>query len=97
MEGHKPSGSRLPIIFLDPKCISVDASWTGVDALGGDDGVEGLFLSTDIALFGSNWDGAATVLVIAGEGQRLEPEGMAGVGDLYLERTSLVREGWVVP
>ena len=85
MEGHKPSGSRLPIIFLDPNCISVDVSWTGVDGLGGDGGVEGLFLSADIALFGANWDDGVTVLVIVGKGQRLEPEGVAGVGDLYLE------------
>lgn len=97
MEGHKTSGNRLPIIFLDANCISVDVSRTGVDGLGGEGGVEGRFLSAEIALFGTNWEDVVTVLVIVGEGHRLEPEGVDGVGDLYLELTSLVRDRWVVP
>lgn len=93
MDGHKPSGNRLlPITFLDANSISVAVSRAGVDGLGGDGGVEGLFLSADIALFGTDWEDGVDVLVIVGDGQRLD-----GVGDLYLELTSLVRNLWVVP
>lgn len=62
-----------------------------MEGLGGDGGVEGRFLSADIALFGTGNERAVPVLVMVGEGQRL------GVGDLYLELTSLVRERHVVP
>lgn len=86
MDGHKPSGNLLlPITFLDANSISVAVSQAGVDGIGGDGGVEGLFLSADIALFGTNWEDGVTVLVIVGDGQRLDV-----VGDLYLELTSLV-------
>lgn len=97
MEGHKASGNRLPINFLDANCITFVVSWTGVEGLGGDGGVEGRFLSADIALFGTDTDDAVAVLVVFGEGQRLGPEAADGIGDLYLELTSLVLERWVVP
>lgn len=99
VDGHKDSGRRFPATFLEAKSISVDVSCTGVDGdeLGGDDGVEGRFLSADTALFGTDAVAVAAVLVTVGEGQRLGPEDKTGVGDLYLELTSLVLDRRVVP
>lgn len=95
VEGHNTSGSLLPI-FLDDNCCSADVSETGVEGLEeGDVGLEGLFLSADNALLEeANWDDGLIVLVIFGDGHRLEFEVVVeeGVGDLYLELTSLVRE-----
>lgn len=51
----------------------------------GDGGVAGRLLSADIALFGADADDTATVLVVPGEGKRLGPEPLDGLGDLYLE------------
>lgn len=65
-------------------------SSTGVYGLGGDGGVAGLLLSADTALFGADADETASFLVVPGEGQRLGPEPADGLGDLYLEGTSLV-------
>lgn len=88
----------MPATFLDAKNTSVDVSCTGVDGdgLGGDGGVEGRFLSADIALFGTDTF-EFVALVTVGEGQRFGPEDATGVGDLYLELTSLVRDRRVVP
>lgn len=88
----------MPATFLDATNDSVDVSWTGVDGDGlfGEGGVDGRFLSADIALFGTDtFD--VVVLVTVGEGKRLGPEAATGVGDLYLELTSLVRDRRVVP
>lgn len=60
------------------------------DGLGGDNGVEGRFLSADIALFGAHTIDVDDVLRALGEGQRCGPRAPNGVGDLYLELTSLV-------
>lgn len=55
VDGHKDSCNLLPSIFLDANSISAVVPWIGVDGdgLGGDDGLEGRFLSADIALFGA--------------------------------------------
>ena len=47
MEGQRASGILLPDTLLDDKCTSIDESWTGVEGLGGEGGVAGLFLSAD--------------------------------------------------
>lgn len=82
---------------MDANCITAAVSWAGVDGLGGDGGVAGRLLSADIALFGADPDDTAAVLVVLGEGQRLGPEAADGLGDLYLEGTSLVLDRRVVP
>lgn len=68
---------------------------TGVEGVGGDGegGVEGLFLSADCDLFGANNEdaGARNVLETLGDGERPAEQGLEGVGDLYLELTSLIR------
>lgn len=81
MEGHSDSGNLLAVAVT---FLSADVSWTGVV---GRDGKCGLFLSVETALFGANWVVALTVLVTFGDVHRLETD---GVGDLYLELTSLV-------
>lgn len=97
MEGHKPSCKRLPAIFFDDTCTSIDDSSTGVDGLGGEEGVEGLLLSADCALLGNNWEDPEFVLVSFGDEYRWDLlHWVAGEGDLlllYLELiTSLVLE-----
>lgn len=72
------------IAFLVITSILIDVSWIGVEGYDGNFGVPGRLLSADIALFGVDTCGVVAVLVVFGEGQRL------GVGDLYLELTSLV-------
>lgn len=89
-ESHKDSGNLLPIAFLAASSIPTDVSWTGVEGRDGDCGVPDRLLSADTALFETG-DDVVTVLVVFGEGQRLD------VGDLYLELTSLVREWHLVP
>jgi hypothetical protein len=97
VEGHKLSGDRPFPILLDDNCISTAESWTGVDGLDGEGGVEGRFLSADTALLGTKWDdGEGNVLVTFGERKRRGLAGVAGEGDLYLELTSLVRRRRVV-
>lgn len=54
--------------------------------------MEGRFLSADTALFCPIWEEENTVLEAFGEAQRRGVEMAEGVGDLYLELTSLVRE-----
>lgn len=95
MEGHNTSGNLLLIIFLADNCDSADVSETGVEGRTGDVGVDDLFLSADIALLGAgNCDDGndeLTFLVRFGDGHRREfVIGFEGVGDLYLELTSLV-------
>lgn len=68
-----------------------------MDGFAGDDGVEGRLRSADIALFGADTELAMPVLVVFGEGKRLGPEAVDGVGDLYLELISLVLDRRVVP
>lgn len=97
VDGHKDSGNLLPTIFLDANSISAVVSPTGVDGdrLVGDDGLEGNFLSADIALFGAStveFDDTLTV----GEGQHFGLAAVDGVEDLYLELTSMVRDRRVV-
>ena len=70
-------------------CDSVDVSDTGVHGRG-DGGVEGLFLSAETALFGPDEGNEELAFLIRfGDGHRRE---FVGVGDLYLELTSLVRD-----
>lgn len=106
MEGHNTSGNLLPITFFVDNCDSADVSETGVEGRDTDGGVDDLFLSADTALLGpdANWgdgnDDELTFLVKFGDGHRLdfeyEFEFGGGVGDLYLELTSLVRDRRVV-
>lgn len=99
VEGHRLSGKRLPVTLLDNNFPSTDASLVGVEGLRavGEGGVEGLFLSAERDLFGNNCDvDADVVLVRFGDGHLRVPDGVAGVGDLYLELTSLVVERLVV-
>lgn len=92
VEGHKLSTDRPPAVLLEDNLKSVDKSWPGVDGLVGEGGVEGRFLSADWALFCTNWEEDCTVLEAFGEEQRRGVERAEGVGDLYLELTSLVRD-----
>lgn len=104
MEGHRLSGKRLPDCLLEDNFPSTDESLVGVEGLDGvgEGGVEGLFLSAERNLFGNKWDDGdddddgVAGLVRFGEGHLRGPEGLAGVGDLYLELTSLVLERLVV-
>lgn len=108
MEGHRLSGKRLPVpaTLLDNNFPSPDESLVGVEGLRavGDGGVEGLFLSAERDLFGNNCEvdevvdevDAEVVLVRFGDGHLRVLDGVAGVGDLYLELTSLVVERLVV-
>lgn len=94
MEGHNTSGNLLLIIFLADNSDSADVSETGVEEPDGDGGVDGLLLSADKALLGADWDDGneeLTFLVKFGDGHRRELI-FDGVGDLYLELTSLVRD-----
>lgn len=72
-------------------------SCTGVNCLGGDGGVEGLFLSAEIALLGTDWREGVAGRATLGEGHRQGLGGGTRVGDLYRELTSLERELHVVP
>lgn len=90
VEGHKLSAIRPPADLLEDNLKSAVKSLARVDGLVGEGGVEGRFLSADIALFCTNWEEANTVLEAVGDGQRRGVERAEGVGDLYLERTSLV-------
>lgn len=85
--------------FLGVNSIAAAISWTGVDGdgLGGVDGVDGRFLSAEIALFGNNAVEVEGDLRAFGEGQRFGTLAADGVGDIYLELTSLVRDLRVVP
>lgn len=77
--------------------MSTDESRTGVEGLEGEGGVEGRLLSADWDLLGTTWEGVDDVLVRPGDGKRRPTEGVDdGVGDLYLELTSLVRRRRVV-
>jgi len=108
VEGHRLSGKRLPVpaTLLDNNFPSPDESLVGVEGLRavGDGGVEGLFLSAERDLFGNNCEvdevvdevDAEVVLVRFGDGHLRVLDGVAGVGDLYLELTSLVVERLVV-
>lgn len=86
-------------VFLGVNSIAAAISLTGVDGdeLGGDDGVDGRFLSADTALFGNDTVEVAGGLCALGEGQRFGTLAADGVGDIYLELTSLVRDRRVVP
>lgn len=55
--------------------------------------MEGLFRSADCDLFGANKEdaGGRNVLETLGDGERPAEQGLEGVGDLYLELTSLIR------
>jgi len=99
VEGHRLSGKRLPGSLLDNNFPSTDESLVGVEGLRavGEGGVEGLFLSAERDLFGNNWEvDAGVVLVRFGDGHLRVLDGLTGVGDLYLELTSLVVERLVV-
>lgn len=67
-----------------------------MDGLGGEGCAEGRFLSADMALFDTDWECGDPALVGFGDGQRRPPDRVDGVGDLYLELTSLVRGRRVV-
>ena len=91
VEGHKLSGKRLPVTLLDDKCICTDDSWTGVEGLEGEGGVEGLFLSAEQGLLGNNLEAAEVVVLVKfGDPHRWGPDGDAGDDGLCLELISLV-------
>ena len=104
VEGHRLSGKRLPGSLLDNNFPSTDESLVGVEGLrtDGEGGVEGLFLSAERDLFGNNWEevdaevDTDVVLIRFGDGHLRVLDGLEGVGDLYLELTSLVVERLVV-
>lgn len=66
--------------------IGVDEDWPG-----GDDGLEGRFLSADTARLCVDTVEADDGLVEFGEELHMVPDTADGEGDLYLELTSLVR------
>lgn len=83
MEGHKLSGKRPPVDRrLDEAGKSIETSRIGVEG-----GVEGRFLSAETALLAAKVE-ETVGLVTLGEGHRAV---LVGVGDLYLELTSVVR------
>lgn len=92
VEGHKPSGNLWIMTLLEDTGMSTEESLTGVVGLCGEGGVEGRLLSADRARLGADREEvvvpAVTGLVRPGEMLRLGAAG--GVGDLYLELTSLV-------
>lgn len=67
------------------------------DGLVGEDGLDGRFLSADIALFGVDKAEVDDVRLAIGDGLRFGTVVADGVDDLYLELTSLVRNRWLVP
>lgn len=86
----------MDVTFLETELVFVSVSCTGVDCLGGDGGVEGRFLSAEMALLGTFWQEGVEGRVTVGEGQRRGPGGATGVGDMYRELISLVLDLRVV-
>ncbi|KAK4415194.1 hypothetical protein Salat_2626600 [Sesamum alatum] len=93
-----PIGEGLRLRPLPANSISAVVSWTGVDGdgLGSNDGVDGSFVSVDIVLFDTDTVEVDNVRLAIGEGLRPRPPA-DGVGDLYLELTSLDSDLRVVP